>query len=157
MNTRRHSIGVTLTELLVVVAVVGVLATLAVPSFRSLVESQRVKNAGFEMFSLLSLARSEAIKRNANVTITPSFNAEGEVGFTVTAADGEVIRTKSALKGVVVTVAPSGTTEVVYRRTGRATATPTFQVDVSATPTANVRCIEIELSGMPRSSKGVCS
>lgn len=146
-----------MTELLVVVAVVGVLATLAVPSFRSLVESQRVRNASFEIFSLLSLVRSEAIKRNGNVTITPTTNAAGEIGFSVTAAGGEVIRTKSALKGIVITVTPSSTTEVVYQRTGRATATPAFQVDVSATPTENVRCIEIELSGMPRTVKGTCS
>lgn len=144
-------------ELLVVVAVLGILASLAVPSFRSLIQSQQVKNASFEMFSLLSLARSEAIKRNSNVTITPSFNAASEVGFTVTAASGEVIRTKSALKGIVITVTPSSTTQVVYQRTGRATATPTFQIDVSTTPTENVRCIEIELSGMPRTVRGVCS
>lgn len=144
-------------ELLVVVAVVGVLATLALPSFRSMMESQRVKNAGFEMFSLLSLARSEAIKRNGNVTITPTTNAAGEIGFSVSAASGEVIKTKSPLKGIVITVNPSSTTEVVYQRTGRATANPTFQIDVSATPTVNVRCIKVELSGMPRTLKGVCS
>lgn len=143
-------------ELLVVLAVVGVLATLAVPSFRSMIESQRVKNAGFEIFSLLSLARSEAIKRNGNVTITPTSNPEGEVGFSITAASGEVIRTKSPLKGVVITVTPSDTTEVVYQRTGRATENPSFQIDVSAAPTQNVRCIRLELSGMPRTLKGAC-
>lgn len=157
MNARRQSSGFTMTELLLVVAVLGILAAIAVPSFRSLTQSQQVKNASFEMFSLLSLARSEAIKRNSNVTITPTFNAASEVGFTVTAASGEVIHTKSALKGIVFTVTPPGTTQVVYQRTGRATATPTFQIDVSTTPTANVRCIEIELSGMPRTAKGVCS
>lgn len=142
---------------MMVLAVAGVLATIAVPSFQSLVKSQQVKNASFELYSSLSLARSEAIKRNGNVTLTGVAYANNEFGWSITATGGEVISTQGALKGIVFTVLPAGTTGITYTRTGRATATPTFQIDTSATPTTNVRCITIELSGMPRASKGVCT
>ena len=133
---------------MLVVVIVGILASIGTSSFRSLIESQQVKNASFELFSNLSLARSEAIKRNSNVTIT----VDGS-GWVITSASGETIRTQGALKGVVITSAATG---VTFTRSGRPTASPTFQIDSSTTTTGNVRCISMELSGMPRTKKGVC-
>jgi len=143
-----------MTELLLVVAVLGILAALAVPSFRSLTQSQQVKTASFELFASLSLARSEAVKRNGNVTVTPVAGG-WQAGWNITSG-GATISSHGGLRGVVVTGGPAN---VVYARTGRivgATA-PSFQLDNETTATENVRCIRIDLSGMPRTAKGVCS
>lgn len=149
--------GFTLTELLIVVAVAGILAAIAVPSFQSLTQSQQAKNASFELFSSLSLARSEAIKRNGNVTLAPLVAGDWGQGWTITSATG-TIKSQAALKGVVITPGAAGS--VVYARTGRVTSTaePKFQIDVSPVDTAIRRCIYIGLSGMPRSVKqaGAC-
>ena len=136
----------------------GILAAIAVPSFRSLTQSQQVKNASFELFSNLSLARSEAIKRNSNVTLTPADTDDWGKGWTIASTTGtiETIKTQAALKGVSI-IATGLPASVVYARTGRATAAASFQIDVSGTTTANIRCIRIDLSGMPRTIKGACA
>jgi type IV fimbrial biogenesis protein FimT len=156
MNSRaKIESGFTLPELLIVMAVAGILAAIAVPSFRSLTESQQIKNASFELFSNLSLARSEAIKRNADVTIAPFDAGDWGQGWTITSTAG-TINSQSALKGVSIIPIPSGAGGVVYAGTGRAASAATFQIDASAGATTNIRCIQIELSGMPRVKKAAC-
>lgn len=151
--------GFTLTELMLVIAIAGVLAVIAIPNLTSLAQSQRVKNASFELFSILSLARSEAIKRNSNVTIAPVISGGTLVSIDVTAA-GELLNTIPAPKGVEITASPSAAGGVTYQRSGRTTATGVFfEIDAedAATPTNYVRCITLELSGIPRTRQGVCS
>lgn len=154
-HLRTTESGFTLSELLVVLVIAGILATIAIPSFQSLTQSQRAKNASFELFSSLGLARSEAIKRGANVTLAPTDAADWGKGWTIAASVAsatETIKTQAALKGVNITLGPAS---IVYAKTGRTTAS-SFQIDVSTTATSNVRCIKIELSGLPRTVKGVC-
>jgi type IV fimbrial biogenesis protein FimT len=57
--------GVTLTELIVVLAISAILLGLAIPGFTSLIHSSRLSAATSDLLVSLHLARSEAIKRNA--------------------------------------------------------------------------------------------
>lgn len=61
--------GFTLLEVMVVVAIMGVLAALAAPSFGPLIDRWRVRQAVESMTSTLYYARSEAIKRGGGVGI----------------------------------------------------------------------------------------
>ncbi|MDQ1315217.1 MAG: type fimbrial biosis protein FimT [Pseudomonadota bacterium] len=59
-------------ELMVVLAVVGILAAIGVPAFASLMRSSRLSSFTNEMVSSLHLARSEAIKRNSRAVMCTS-------------------------------------------------------------------------------------
>lgn len=61
--------GFTLLELLVVISIAAVLTGLAVPSFRDSIRSAESRTAATDFYGDLARARSEAIARNADVSI----------------------------------------------------------------------------------------
>lgn len=70
--SRQRAKGFTIIELMIVVAVMGVLATVALPAFQDMVASNRRAAAVNDMLSTIYLARSEAITRNNFVSVCRS-------------------------------------------------------------------------------------
>lgn len=66
---RSHVGGFTAIEMMVVISILAVLASLATPSFTLMIESWRVRNVTEALRSSLLMARSEAIKRGGQVAI----------------------------------------------------------------------------------------
>lgn len=67
--------GFTLVELMVTVAVLAILITLAVPSFRDLLSNSRSATLTNELVFSLKLARSESIKRGLRTEVCPRTTA----------------------------------------------------------------------------------
>jgi type IV fimbrial biogenesis protein FimT len=70
--TRRR--GYTLVEVMVVLAIIGVLASAAAPSFSDMMLGSKVSGYASRLVASTMLARSEAIKRNAVVSMCVSAN-----------------------------------------------------------------------------------
>ena len=66
----RRIFGFTLVELMVTVAVVAILMAIAVPNMRSVIQNTRISNQINELTSDLNFARSEAIKRGTDTTVS---------------------------------------------------------------------------------------
>ena len=91
--------GFSLIEIMVTLAVFAIVAVLAVPNFRTFVQSNNITASANNLMGSLSLARSEAVKRNTTVSICAS-NSQvactgvdwdaGWIVFTDTPTDGEV-------------------------------------------------------------------
>jgi type IV fimbrial biogenesis protein FimT len=113
-----RSRGFTLLELMVTLTVAGVLLSVGVPSFFDVIRNSRAAANANELVTALSIARSEAIRRGARVSICRSANGaacggtwqQGWIVFLDTAATdiaaptvGDVLR---------VWPAPSGNTTI---------------------------------------------
>lgn len=69
MRRDRVQQGLTLFELLMSMAILGLLTAVAVPSFQSISTNSRLATETNEIIATLRLARSEAAKRGQNVTV----------------------------------------------------------------------------------------
>lgn len=70
-----RSRGFTLVELMITIAIAAILLGIAVPSFQNFIVSSRITTQANDLISDLSLARSEAAKRNTRVTVCTSTNS----------------------------------------------------------------------------------
>lgn len=152
MVRTRAAAGFTLPELLIVMTVLAILVAAGLPSFGEFVRNQRLKTASFDLFSTLVLARSEAINRNASVTLAPVVAGNWGSGWTVTEPGGTVLRSQEAVADVAI----AGPASVIYTGSGRLSGAATqFQLTASGSTVVN-RCITIDLSGRPVSKATTC-
>lgn len=72
----RHT-GSTLIEVMITVVVLGILASIAVPSFQGLRERARLQAAAEAVYAQLQFARSESIKENRDIFVHVSPGVSG--------------------------------------------------------------------------------
>ena len=148
---RSSATGFTMVELMVTLAIATILTTVAVPSFSGLIASQRAKTTGSELFASLLKTRSEAIMRNANVTVSPLAGAWNQGWKILDPANAaNVLESHGAVAGVTITtVGPAG--GVTYRPSGRVLAggTASFLITTTSGSSTNYQCISLNLSGRP--------
>jgi prepilin-type N-terminal cleavage/methylation domain-containing protein len=92
----RSSKGFTLIETMIIVAIIGLLAGLTIPSFSSYLQKQKVIGARTELLADLQYARSLAIARRT--TFRVDFTAD-QYQIILPGPD-DVVRTKTAPDGV---------------------------------------------------------
>ena len=155
----RRSRGFTVTEMLIVVAIMGILAAIATPYMGDMIRRQRIKTAAFDVFSSLSFARSEAIKRNTTVTLIPTNAADWAFGWRIEDANGTVLRDQAgwAIPPGTPSVNILGPADVRFASSGRPTALAAISLTSADVQASSYRCVKLDLSGRAVSKEGACS
>jgi len=150
--------GFTLLELMIVVAIAGIVMAIGVPSFQSITTTNRIAANTNELITALNLARSEAVKRSAAVSVCKS--ADGAIcttsgdwdqGWIVYVdSNDEVLRVFESLGGN--TTLTSDDAVVTYTALGALDDTVEFDLNVKS----ENRCIRINAVGRANAEQGSC-
>jgi type IV fimbrial biogenesis protein FimT len=146
--------GFTLIEALVVITIMTILAGIGSANFAWLNQATEIRSTAFDLVADLDFARSEAVKRNADVTVAP-VGDNWVNGWTITAA-GTTLRERAPV-GASLNFSTAPAT-LVFDGSGRADllAASTFRICPPATGLMG-RNVRIDPSGLSRSSKTSCS
>ena len=156
-----RSKGFTLIELMITVAILGVILGLAVPAMGDFAVRQRVSGQASELMLALAFARSEAVKQNSEIAVLPATNAAtgwtdgwcvGPANSMPDCSSGNSLRIFQVKTGVTVNSNfLQATNKLVFQRDGTCSqcgSTP-FKITsakLQATPT-DARCIDINRQG----------
>jgi type IV fimbrial biogenesis protein FimT len=135
MRLKRAShLGFSLVELMISLALMGIIMAIALPSYTAWIDSSKINAAADSFQSGLQLARSEALKRNTQVKLTLGTNSDWTVGCvnvstaSATAIDcPAIIHSRKTSEGstssITVAPTPSGATTVTYDGFGKSVVT----------------------------------
>lgn len=161
------SSGFTLIELMVTISVMAILLMIAVPSFIEATLGSKLGAFANNVAANAHLARSEAVKRNAVVTLCVSTDGTTcgtggwEQGWIVRAADGTVVQRQQALPTGY--KATGGATSFAFQPSGISAAAAALVITICrATPSvgSQERVVTISATGRPSVTKttaGACS
>jgi type IV fimbrial biogenesis protein FimT len=144
--------GFTLIELMISVLLVAVLLGIGVPSFRTLIDNQRLRAVSSDLRIALNMTRSEAVKRNRSVVLNPSDTGWGggwSIANPVDPNDPAILNHLQA-GGITIT----GPGSVTFSPLGRSTAAE-FDIAVNASSSAEL-CLQMQLDGRATAIKGEC-
>jgi len=147
--------GFTLVELMVAILILAILIGFAVPSFRDAALSSRLTAHANDLLASAQIARSEAIKRNAVVTLCVSTDGNTcagdggwEQGWIVVTVDGDVIQRQEALAPEFrVTETIDGRTDLDFPPTVVGVASASFTVCRAEPVGSQERVLTIRPSG----------
>lgn len=153
---RRAARGFTLIELMVVVALAAIVASIAAPSFRELMVGTRTRSAASALHESLWLARSEAIKRNKPVTFTLTTLQEG---WTITPLDapGTVLHKQDGMPNLQLRLSSGTSVTFQYNSQGRlADGVAALKMTLSGGGGEGSRCITFDAAARPKLTSGAC-
>lgn len=147
--------GFTLVELMVTCAVIAIVALVGLPAITWLINASRLQGQASDISAAFQLARSEAVRRNARVSVCASGNGATCGGgwanlITLVDSTSEVLQVTAIRPPVEVS---SATTRVTYRPNGF-TSAASFTVCIpTGSPRENQRVVAVAAGGRVSTTK----
>jgi type IV fimbrial biogenesis protein FimT len=152
-STRQH--GLTLVELMIVVVLVAIFASLAGPSFRQLVARQRVHSAASAITEALWVARAEALKRNRDVGFVFA-DAASEWSVPDPGGSATPLLTQPAHRSVSSTTESGAAVQFTFNAYGRLSSGMGW-IELSDVAAGVYRCLNVKTTGRATSTEGKCA
>lgn len=111
--------GVTLIELMIAIAILGLLLGLGVPSFGAWIQNTQIRNAAESVQNGLNLARAEAVRRNIAVKFTLGTGSSWTVALSSAGTSIQSNPNSEGASNATVTATPAGATTATFNGLGR--------------------------------------
>ena len=156
-SSRANARGFTMVELLTVMSILVIILGVMAPSFSEFLAAQQAKGLSYDLTGDLMLARNEALKRNASVTISPAVAGWAQ-GWSVVSVSGGVPESLStrnpAAQSVTITCAPA---TITFDFNGRVSSPAATTVRITISSQSSSRCVQLDPSGRARAVHGACA
>ncbi len=123
--------GVTLVEMLIGIAILGILMAVGLPSYTAWIQNSQIRTAAESVLNGMQLARNEAVRRNANVQLVLGAQSSWTISVPSTAAQIQTRNYGAGSNNVTVVATPGAATTITFNSLGRVVA----NADASATIT----------------------
>lgn len=146
MHSPSRQRGFTIVELMIVLALLGIIAAIAVPNFTQFIRNNQVQAKAEEVHALLQYARAQAVATRKGYAV--NFQ-----NWQVTSG-GNVERQLEINSNLIVTATPQA--GIQYDGRGMASAVATITVAHTASPEDCFQ-IDVRASGSVRKARATCS
>jgi prepilin-type N-terminal cleavage/methylation domain-containing protein len=155
--------GFTLVEIMITLAILGIIVVLGVSNFEGMMEKYRVEGETKQMFADLMDARGRAMQRNRSFFVQINANDYKTYEDTFPAPDGDGLldnTTDTLVAGVTVkhTITPTaGLSDFRFNRNGIASATGTIRLSSTVLPDYDCITVNATRIKMGQINAGTCA
>ena len=161
MSRLKDMRGFTLVELMITIAILAIVLSIAAPSFRDILLNNRINTAAQEMHAALQIARSEAVKLKQTVTLCAANEDFDECEKTTDWAKGwllilnndEVLKVWTVSDGLNITGPEDG---IIVLASGMLKTVGIISAQEKSCSNGVKQTVKISLTGIVKMEKGSC-
>ena len=161
MSRLKDMRGFTLVELMITIAILAIVLSIAAPSFRDILLNNRINTAAQELQAAVQIARSEAVKLKQTVTVCAAnddFDAcekttDWTQGWLLILKDNEVLKIWTVSDGLNITGPEDG---IVVKGSGMLGVAVEISAQKKSCSSGVKQTVKVGLTGIVKMEKGSC-